>query len=115
MLFSANHFGWEPHQRLSPYAMGYATCKTPLGPCSDGPDNPILYSYNDKKAGCLSGPGHQTFFIAGGKSYLAFHAWAATKGCRLADRRRFLYVAPIAFTASGKPVLSPSLRPAKAK
>ena len=24
MFFSANHFGWEEHQRVSPYAMGYA-------------------------------------------------------------------------------------------
>jgi beta-xylosidase len=115
MLFSANHFGWEKDQRLSAYAMGYAVCKGPLGPCSDAAENPILYSYNDKKAGCLSGPGHQAFFMGGGKPYLAFHAWAATRGCRKLDAWRYLYVAPVGFTAAGKPVVSPSLRPAGKK
>jgi beta-xylosidase len=112
MLYSANHFGWETHQRLSPYAIGYAICRTPLGPCTDAPDNPILYSYNDSKAGCLSGPGHQTVFQGSDRRYVAFHAWAATRGCRLADRERYLYIAPIGWTAAGKPVIAPSLRPA---
>jgi beta-xylosidase len=112
LLFSANHYGWETHQRLSPYAMGYATCSSPMGPCTDAADNPILYSYNDKKVGCLSGPGHQTVFRANNRNYIAFHAWSATKGCRLADRKRYLYIAPIGWTATGKPVIAPSLRAA---
>ncbi|MDP8914533.1 MAG: glycoside hydrolase family 43 protein [Pseudomonadota bacterium] len=111
MLFSANHFGWEPHQRLSPYAMGYATCATPLGPCTDAPENPILHSYNDRKAGCLSGPGHQAVFQARGRSYIAFHAWGATAGCRTANKGRYMYIAPLSWTAAGKPVIAPSLRP----
>jgi beta-xylosidase len=110
MLYSANHYGWETHQRLSPYAMGYATCSGPLGPCADGAENPILHSYNDKKAGCLSGPGHQAVVVVNRKAYLAFHAWAATSGCRIADKKRYLYVAPVGFTAAGKPVVSPGLR-----
>jgi beta-xylosidase len=109
MLYSANHFGWEKHQRLSPYAMGYATCKTPLGPCTDASDNPILYSYNDRKLGCLSGPGHQTIFEARGRSFIAFHAWAATPGCRPLDPKRYLYIAPLGWSG-GKPVIAPSLR-----
>ena len=110
MLFSANHFGWETHQRLSPYAMGYATCDTPLGPCQDAPGNPILYSYNDSEAGCLSGPGHQAVFQAKGRSYISFHAWAAKSGCRSADKGRYMYIAPLGWK-DGKPIIAPSLRP----
>jgi hypothetical protein len=43
---------------------------------------------------------------------MAFHAWAATKGCRKAEDERYLYVAPL-FWKDGKPQLSPSLRPTK--
>lgn len=109
MLFSANHFGWDKDQRLSPYAMGYAACETPMGPCTDAPENPILYSYSDRKAGCLSGPGHQTVFNARGRSFMAFHAWAATPGCRKSEDRRYMYIAPLSWK-NGKPVIAPSLR-----
>lgn len=111
MFFSANHFGWEPHQRLSPYAMGYATCQGPMGPCTDAPENPILHSYNDREAGCLSGPGHQAVFEAGGRQFIVFHAHAARGGCRNANRGRYMYVAPLLWQG-GKPQLGISLRPA---
>jgi beta-xylosidase len=111
LLFSANHFGWESHQRLSPYAMGYATCRTPLGPCVDAPNNPILYSYNDPRAGCLSGPGHQVVFEANQRSYIGFHAWAFGPGCRSDTKQgRYLYIAPLTWK-NGKPQIGPSLRP----
>jgi beta-xylosidase len=95
MFYSANHFGWENHQRLSPYAFGYATCESPLGPCVDGPTNPIIHSYNDRRAGCLSGPGHQSVFSVGNRQFVSFHAWAATRGCRKFANRRHLYIAPL--------------------
>lgn len=110
MFFSANHFGWEPHQRLSPYAMGYARCEGPLGPCVDAPENPILYSYNDRKAGCLSGPGHQAVFEVAGRQFIVFHAHAARGGCRNANRGRYMYVAPLLWE-DGKPRIGVSLRP----
>ncbi|TSB05436.1 family 43 glycosylhydrolase [Sphingorhabdus contaminans] len=109
LFYSANHFGWEKHQRLSPYAIGYAVCKGPMGPCTDSPSNPILYSYNDRKAGCLSGPGHQSVFDVGGKQFIAFHGWAATKGCRRFDNRRYLYIAPLLWK-DGVPQIGVSLR-----
>ena len=116
LLYSAHYYGWDPNKdRLSPYAMGYATCRTPLGPCTDAAENPILHSFNDRKAGCLSGPGHQTIFQAGGRSYIAFHAWSATPGCRKLDEKRFLYIAPLGWSAEGKPIIAPSLRPAGKK
>lgn len=111
LFFSANHFGWEPDQRLSPYAMGYATCEGPLGPCVDAPENPVLYSYNDRKAGCLSGPGHQAVFEVGGRQFIVFHAHIATKGCRRTTRGRQMYVAPLLWQ-NGTPQVGVSLRPA---
>ena len=111
MLFSAHHYGWEKDQRLSAYAIGYATCTGPMGPCTDAPENPILYSYRDKEAGCLSGPGHQTIFQIAGRSFLAFHAWAATPACRNKEDGRYMYIAPVRWDAAGKPVIARSLRP----
>lgn len=111
LFYSANHFGWEPHQRLSPYAMGYATCEGPLGPCTDAPENPILYSYSDRKAGCLSGPGHQAVFEAQGRQFIVFHAHIPRGGCQNARKGRQMYIAPLGWQ-QGKPVIGKSLRPA---
>jgi len=110
MFFSANHFGWEEHQRLSPYAMGFARCQGPMGPCTDHPGNPILYSYNNRQAGCLSGPGHQAVFEAGGRQFIVFHAHGATSGCRRANLGRYMYVAPLIWQ-NGTPQVGPSVRP----
>ncbi|MFN3946358.1 MAG: glycoside hydrolase family 43 protein [Allosphingosinicella sp.] len=109
LFYSANHFGWEPHQRLSPYAMGYAVCEGPMGPCAEAPENPILYSYNDER-GCLSGPGHQAIFDSGGRQYIVFHAHGFRPGCRNAGRGRYMYIAPLDWEA-GTPRIGPSLRP----
>lgn len=109
LLFSANHFGWEADQRFSNYAIGYAQCKGPMGPCTDAPENPILYSYFTRGAGCLSGPGHPSVFGVGQRSFIAFHAWAATSGCRKAQEKRFLYIAPLSWK-NGKPVIGASVR-----
>ncbi len=111
LFFSANHFGWEPHQRLSPYAMGYARCDGPLGPCVDAPENPILHSYKDREAGCLSGPGHQAVFEFAGRQFIVFHAHGATSGCRRADLGRYMYIAPLLWE-NGIPKIGISLRPA---
>lgn len=110
LFFSANHFGWEEHQRLSPYAMGYATCTGPMGPCTDAPENPILHSYNDRRAGCLSGPGHQALFEARGRQFIVFHAHAATRGCRRTQLGRYMYVAPLLWEGD-TPRIGVSLRP----
>ena len=113
MFYSGGFFGWNPQEGgLSPYAMGYASCSGPLGPCDEAPGNPILHSFKDKEAGCLSGPGHQSVFQANGRTYISFHAWAATPRCTKLEDERYLYVAPL-FWREGKPTLGPSLRPEK--
>lgn len=109
LLFSANHFGWEADQRLSNYAIGYARCETASGPCVKAEENPILKSYNTPEKGCLSGPGHQMVFTANEQSYVAFHSWAATDECRLAEQSRYMYIAPLEWQ-DGAPVIAKSLR-----
>lgn len=112
LFYSGGYYGWNDDQRISPYAMGYSTCSSPMGPCKPSPDNPILHSFNDKQAGCISGPGHQSIFNVGQRSFIAFHAWAATKGCRKLEDKRYFYIAPL-FWKDGKPQLGPSLRALK--
>jgi beta-xylosidase len=109
LFFSAAYFGWNANQEQSPYAMGYASCRGPLGPCTKAPDNPILHSFDDRQSGCLSGPGHQSIFTVGTRVFMSFHAWAATSGCRKVDDKRYLYITHI-FWADGKPQIAPSLR-----
>lgn len=111
MFYSANHYGWETHQRLSPYAMGYANCRGPMGPCVDAPGNPILFSRMGA-AGCISGPGHQSIFEAAGRSFITYHAWEATQGCRKAGDKRFMFVSPLKWNA-GKPEIGMTLRAKK--
>ena len=65
LFFSANAFNTED------YAVGYATCRRPLGPCRDARDNPILES------ACRAlGPGHQTVVEDDdGDTWFVYHAW----------------------------------------
>lgn len=109
LFFSAAYFGWNDDQRLSPYGMGYANCTSPLGPCTKSQDNPLLHSYRDSKAGCLSGPGHQSIFQVGARTFMSFHAWEANSGCRKVGDKRLLYIAPL-FWKDGRPQISPGLR-----
>lgn len=112
LFYSGGFFGWNPEEGgLSPYAMGYANCTSSLGPCKPSPKNPLLHSFNDRDAGCLSGPGHQSIFTVGQRTFISFHAWAATSACRKApDDARYLYIAPLSWK-NGEPVLGPSMRP----
>jgi beta-xylosidase len=68
LFFSANIFN------SGVYAVGYATCDSPLGPCRDAPENPIL------KGACeASGPGHQTIVRDdNGRTWLVYHAYPAS-------------------------------------
>ena len=113
MFYSAAYYGWDyPKERLSRYATGFADCAGPLGPCRDSPENPLLHSFKEREAGCLSGPGHPAIFQVGQRHFIAFHAWTATRDCRPAEDKRYLYIAPL-FWKDGKPQLAPSLRARK--
>lgn len=53
------------------YAVGYASCTGPLGPCVDKSDTPLLAS-SDQAAG----PGHCfPITLANGSTWLIYHAW----------------------------------------
>jgi beta-xylosidase len=103
LFFSASDYGWRDTQRVSNYAIGYATCEGPLGPCADAPNNPFLASTSQP---CLSGPGHQTVFQSGGRDYLAFHSWSATTSCRPASLGRFMHLVQLSWQ-DGAPRIAP--------
>jgi len=65
MFYSANAFDKDV------YAMGYAECDGPLGPCRKAAENPIL-----KSTPAAAGPGH-SFLVTtpGGETWLLYHAW----------------------------------------
>lgn len=69
LFFSANVYNTEF------YGVGYATCRGPLGPCSDSKENPILASK------CRAvGPGHQTLIRdRRGRVWIVYHAWVPGK------------------------------------
>jgi beta-xylosidase len=65
LFYSANAYDSDA------YAVGYARCETPLGPCHDAPENPIL-----RTNAAAHGPGH-SYVIDGpdGRTWILYHAW----------------------------------------
>ena len=67
LLYSANR--WNTAQ----YAMGYAACISPLGPCRKTQSVPLIASN-----GSMVGPGGaEAFYDVEGRHWLAYHAWTA--------------------------------------
>lgn len=84
------------------YAVGYARCQSPLGPCVQASDNPMLASAHDGSAP-FAGPGGEAFFQAGGDTYIAFHAWGVAAG-GAPDGSRYLFIGRVGWQGS-KPVI----------
>jgi hypothetical protein len=82
------------------YAIGFATCASPLGPCLDSPDNPVLVG-----AGGMSGPGSPSLFRGPAGLEIAFSAWAGTVGYANGGYRA-MYTASVSFE-SGVPRFDP--------
>jgi beta-xylosidase len=77
------------------YAVGYATCTGPLGPCRDAPENPIL------KTACRAhGPGHNALLDVGGQTWIVYHAWLPNH----AGDKRVLWIDRLDWK-DGKPVV----------
>jgi beta-xylosidase len=96
LFYSAN---WYESAR---YAIGYATCATPLGPCKKMTlDGPLVQSSATKL-----GPGGQEFFedVAGAR-WMAYHAWSAPAATYAAGGARSLRFARVTFDA-GIPVVT---------
>lgn len=102
LFFSANDYaGFE-------YAVGYATCVAPVGPCQDAAENPILASLREQPL--VVGPGHQTVIQIGDETWLIYHVWEVSQAGLRTDRR-FMYLDRIAWI-DGKPdVLGPTTQP----
>lgn len=68
LFYSGNFFGNRN------YAVAYLKCETPLGPCTDLGENPILWSH---EATPLLGPGHQSVWSGNrrGRGLVFFHGW----------------------------------------
>jgi Glycosyl hydrolases family 43 len=69
LLYSGNNFD------TSDYAIGYAVCATPMGPCHEGEGNPVLPT-----GGGVVGPGGPSVFETPHGLDLAFAAWTGTVG-----------------------------------
>ena len=96
LFFSANDYGSEK------YAVGYAVCESPTGPCQDAPENPILKSRMDQEPKVI-GPGHQTLLQVGEQTWIFYHAWEEDfQGQR--GERRFVWLDQIDWV-DGKPVV----------
>jgi beta-xylosidase len=65
LFYSANTYASQA------YAIGYATCTGPLGPCTDASDRPLLASNP-----VAAGPGHCfPITLPDGSTWLLYHAW----------------------------------------
>lgn len=99
----AFHLFYSANWYESPsYAVGYATCSTPLGPCKKVTVNGPLF----QSLGATLGPGGQEFFDdASGAKWMAFHAWSAPHTSYPAGGARTLRFARLTF-AAGVPVVT---------
>lgn len=79
----------------SNYAIGYARCSSPLGPCSPAGSSPLLGS-----TASAVGPGGPDVFVVGSQVLLAYAAVPRTDSNDQGDQRR-LYLAEIASPGNG--------------
>ena len=95
------------------YAIGWATCSGPAGPCTDAPgsQNPILQtdSANDPGMSAPGGPFVYTVQTGGGpQQVMAFAAWQGTTIGYMSCGIRPMYLADLSFTG-GVPTLAPAV------
>ena len=100
LFFSANAFGGDH------YAVGYARCAGPLGPCTDARENPIL-----ETACRAAGPGHQSLIRdRDGDTWIVYHAWPPD-GVGDVYPGRLLWIDRIAWRGRTPDVRGPTCRP----
>lgn len=76
------------------YAIGYATCAGPSGPCTKvTTSGPLL-----KSDGAVLGPGGQEFFTdPEDRTWMAYHGWTAPHAAYASGGVRSLQIAPVTF------------------
>ena len=95
LFYSGSH--WD----TANYAVGYAVCESPTGPCAKPSPAAILGT-----SGTIVAPGGQEFFTdGGGQLWMAYHAYTDPNAGYPNSRR--LHLMPVAFDPSGVPVLLP--------
>lgn len=96
LFYSANW--WES----SRYAVGYAACSSPLGPCTKKTLNgPWFSSFGD-----FAGPGGQEFFRdEQNHPWMSFHAWTPGNTSYRTGGARAMYVLPVGVDGEGRPFL----------
>jgi Glycosyl hydrolases family 43 len=81
--------------RTANYAVGYAVCETPLGPCAKPASGPWLASSDGAQ-----GPGGPQVFRDRDGLWMVVHAWVGGR-VGYPDGARNLFVLRVAFTAAG--------------
>jgi GH43 family beta-xylosidase len=102
LFYSANDYSG------SAYAVGYAECAGPLGPCTPRAEGPFLASRTGSAA--LMGPGHQHVFNAGNETLIAYHAWELLAGGARGPRR-FMYIDRLSWRDGVPVVAGPTMVP----
>ncbi|MBL8267352.1 glycoside hydrolase family 43 protein [Steroidobacter sp.] len=98
LFYSANAYD------KADYAVGYARCDGPLGPCKDASTQPMLRT--PAKSVNWFGPGHQSILRVRGRLVMAYHAWnVLPDGQR--DRCRAMHIDELKWTAAGEPFVEP--------
>ena len=97
LFYSANDYASDK------YAIGYATCTGPLGPCHDASPSPWLHS-----TAAAAGPGHCfPFTLPDGSTWLLFHAWPPDAiGSQSPGRQ--LWLARVTFSGAVPVIAAPS-------
>jgi beta-xylosidase len=104
LFFSGNDYAGIP------YAVGYATCESAVGPCEDAPENPILASETSTQP-IVIGPGHQTIIADDdGETWLIYHVWEVTSA-GLRGNRRFMWIDRLLFDDGVPTVQGPTRDP----
>jgi beta-xylosidase len=99
LFYSANAY------ESASYAIGYAACASPAGPCTKRTTGAPLIS----SAGSVLGPGGEELFSdATGGTWMAYHAWSAPHATYAEGGARSLRLAPVRFDDRG-PVVGPTL------
>lgn len=97
LFYSANNYGGHE------YAVGYAVCESPIGPCEKAEENPILKSRMDEKP-IVVGPGHQTIVEVNGQTWIVYHVWQMLRSGARSDNR-FMWIDRLNWE-DGKPVVA---------
>lgn len=102
LFYSGNSYaGFE-------YAIGYAVCQSPAGPCEEANENPILQS--SREPPLVVGPGHQDVIQIGDQTWIVYHAWEVSSAGMRTDRR-FMWMDRIHWEDGRPVVLGPTTDP----